>query len=86
MIKIKAVIYSFMSVHEICNKVRKNNKLLENETDLKKRIKIIRDDFDLLEALIYKYRKDKKFHSIVRETMRELLFLAASTQGVKGES
>lgn len=66
---IKGLVYTFMSNEKIREKVERNSKLIEKETDSKKRMKILDDEFALMEALLRKNRKNKTFTEYVRTSL-----------------
>ena len=63
----------FCLIKKIGEKVKKKGALLEKETDPKIRMKLINDEFALLEALVHKHGHDRNFRNYVSTSMIELI-------------
>lgn len=71
--KLRRIMYRFMNVDFLRNRVEKNHTKLEITKDSKERMKLIEENFDILEALIYKNRYNKGFMKMVREDLSDLI-------------
>lgn len=57
--ELKTIIYSFASAKYLKKRAERNGRILEIESDVNRRMKLIDDEFYLLKALIRKNRRNK---------------------------
>lgn len=69
--KFKVFIYRFMSAKQLCKKIDVNSVLLDTTKDSKMRMKIIDDNFAVLEAIIRKNRNDKELMDYIKTSLEE---------------
>ena len=71
--KVRQLVYRFMSDRFLGRRVNLNSKRLDMAEDSKTRLDIIDENTDILMALIHKHRDDKEFLKMVRDGTQELL-------------
>lgn len=65
--------YSCMTMEQLKKELDRVSKSLNIETDSKKRMALVNAEFDMLEVIIHRGRKDKQFIQYVRTSMKELI-------------
>lgn len=71
--KLRRLVYRYMSVNFLRNRVELNHEKLKTEKNSNERMKILGENFDVLEALIYKQRYNESFLSMVRKDLTEVI-------------
>ena len=71
--KLRILVYRYMSVGFLRNRVDLNYEKLKTEKNSNKRMKILGENFDVLEALIYKQRHNPIFLSMVHKDLTEVI-------------
>ena len=71
--KLRRLVYRYMSVNFLRNRVELNHEKLKTEKNSNERMKILGENFDVLEALIYKQRHNESFLSMVRKDLTEVI-------------
>ena len=71
--KLRILVYRYMSVGFLRNRVELNHEKLKTVKDSNKMMKILGENFDVLEALIYKQRYNQNFLSMVRKDLTEVI-------------
>ena len=71
--KLRRLVYCFMSDKFLGRRVNLNSKRLDMAEDSKTRLEIIDENNDILIALVHKHRDDKEFVKMVHDGVQNLL-------------
>lgn len=71
--KLRRLVYRYMSIRYLRDRVESNHEKLKTVKDSNKRMKILGENFDVLEALIYKQRHNESFLEMVRKDLTEAI-------------
>lgn len=71
--KIREIAYRFMSDQFLSARAKVLYEKLDKAKDSKERMKIVEENFDILEALIHKHRDDKEFINTVRMNLEDVI-------------
>lgn len=71
--RIKAYIYRFATDKYLVEKAKRNSEIVDKSTDKKKRMKAVKDDFAIMDAIAWKERNNEEFAEFVKKRFDEFL-------------
>lgn len=71
--KLRRLVYRYMSIGYLRERVESNHEKLKTVKDSNKRMNIVDENFDVLYALIYKQRHNESFLSMIRKDLTEVI-------------
>lgn len=71
--KLRKFVYRFMSVEFLTKRIALNSKIIETSNDSKEVMKAIDEEFDILEAILFKQRHNREFCDMVCKDLQGIV-------------